>query len=102
VTFPVALGFFTNCLTFGLGSLAVCHAVRSLADSDALGAVEHFASFVRALDFAFRFFALDVANGVFGFGARSVTFWWFADGVADGGAVGIVALPRALGMALRF
>ena len=40
VAFPVALGFFADCLAFGLGSLAVGDTVGSLADSDALGAVE--------------------------------------------------------------
>jgi hypothetical protein len=40
VTFPIALGFFTNGLTFGLRSLAVSNTVRLLADSDTFRAIE--------------------------------------------------------------
>jgi len=69
VTFPVAFGFFTNRFTFGLGSLAMSDAMRLFANSNALGAIEHFASFIGTFDFTFRFFAFNVANGVFRFGA---------------------------------
>jgi hypothetical protein len=55
VAFPVALGFFADRLAFGLGSLAVSDAVRLFADSYALGAVEHFAAFIRAFNLHIKF-----------------------------------------------
>ena len=93
VALPVTLGFLADGFTLGLGSLAVGDAMGLLADGDALGAVEHFAAFIRAFNFALRLLALDVANGVLGFGAGSMAFRRFADGVANSGAVGVVALP---------
>ncbi len=93
VTLPVTLGFLTDGFAFGLGSLAVGDAVGLFADCDALRAVEHFATFIRALDFALRLFTLDVADGVLGLGARSVAFRRLADGVANGRAVRVVAFP---------
>ena len=101
MAFPVALGFFTNGFALGFGSLAVSDAVRLFADSDALGAVEQLASFIRAFDLAFGFFALDIANGVFGLSATGVALGWLADWVANGRAVGVVALPGTLGVALE-
>ena len=38
------------------------------ADGDTFWAVKHFTSLIWAFNFAFGFFAFDVANGVFGFG----------------------------------
>ena len=99
VAFPVALGLFTDGFALRFRSLAVGDAVRLLADSDALRTVEHFAAFVGALDFAFRLLAFDVTDRVFGLSAGSVAFRRLADGVADGRAVGVIALPGALGMA---
>jgi hypothetical protein len=69
VAFPIASGLFANRLAFRLGSLAVSNTVRLLANSDALRAVEHFTSFIGALNFTFRLFTLYVANGVFRFSA---------------------------------
>ena len=69
VAFPVAFGFFANWLTFWLGSLAMSNAMGLFADSYAFRAVKHFTTFIRAFNFAFGFFAFDVANGVFRFGA---------------------------------
>ena len=69
VAFPVAFRFFANRFAFRLGSLAMSNAVRLFADSYAFRAVKHFTAFIRAFDFAFGFFAFDVANCVFGFGA---------------------------------
>ena len=101
VAFPVASRFFADGFTFRLGGLAVSDAVGLLADGDTLGAVEHFAAFIRAFDFALGFLALYVANGIFGFSTGSVALGRFADGVANGGAVRVIAFPRALGMALK-
>jgi hypothetical protein len=67
VALPVALGFFTDGLAFRFRSLAVGDAVGLLADSDTLGAVKQFASFVRALDFTLGLLAFHIANCVFGF-----------------------------------
>ena len=69
VAFPVTSGLFTDGFAFGLGSLAVCDTVRLFADGDALRAVEHFATFIRAFDFTFGLLALDVANGILGLSA---------------------------------
>ena len=83
--------------------------VRLFADCNAFRAVEHFASFIRAFDlrerklknkkktkkieiysyyrfyfyFTFRFFAFDITNSVFGFGATSMAFGRFADWIAN-------------------
>jgi hypothetical protein len=102
VAFPVALGFLADRLAFWFGSLAVGDAVRLFANCNALGAVEHFAAFVGALDFTFGLFAFDIADCVFGFGAGSMAFGGFADWVANGWAVRVIALPGALGMAFAF
>ncbi len=93
VAFPVTSGLFAYGLTFRLGSLAVGHAVRLFADGDAFGAVEHFTSFIRAFNLAFRFLTFYVANGIFGLSATGVAFGRLADGVADGRAVRIIAFP---------
>ena len=100
MAFPIAFRFFANRLAFGLGSLAMSNAMRLFADSYALRAVEHLATFVRAFDFTFRFFAFDIANCVFRFGTGSMAFRRLADWIADCRAMRIVAFPGALGMAL--
>jgi len=93
VAFPVAFRFFANRFTFRLRSLAVSNTMRLFADSNALRAIKHFTSFIRALNFAFRFFTFDVANSVFRLGARSMAFRRFADWIANSRAMGIVAFP---------
>jgi hypothetical protein len=93
VALPVASGLLADSLALGLGGLAVGNTVRLFADCDALGAVKHFAALVGALDFAFRFFAFDIADCVFRFRAGGVALGGFADWVADRRAMGIVALP---------
>jgi len=69
MAFPVAFRFFADRLAFWFRSLAVGDAVRLFANSNALGAVKHFTTFVGAFDFTFRFFAFNIANSVFRFGA---------------------------------
>ena len=69
VAFPITFRFFANRLTFWLRSLAVSDAMRLFANSNALGTVEHFAAFIRTFDFAFWFFAFNVTDRVFRFGA---------------------------------
>ena len=69
VAFPIAFRFFTNWLAFVFGCLAVSDAMRLFADSYAFRAVKHFAAFIRAFNFAFGFFAFNIANCVFRFGA---------------------------------
>ena len=102
VAFPVTSGLFAHGFAFGLGSLAVSDTVRLFADGDALRAVEHFATFIRALNFTFGLLALDVANGILGLSAGGVAFGGLADGVADGRAVRVVTFPGTLGMTLQF
>ena len=102
MTFPVTSGFFTDGFTFGFGSLTVGDAMRLFTDSDALRAVEHFTSFIRAFNFTFRFLTFYVADSVLGFGTTGVAFRRFTYGIADSGAVRIVTFPRALGMTLKF
>lgn len=69
VTLPVALGFLADGLALRLRCLAVSHTVGLLADCHALGAVEHLAAFIGALDLALRLLAFHIADGIFGFGA---------------------------------
>ena len=69
VAFPVAFRFFAYRLTFGLRGLAVSDTVRLFANSNTFGAVKHFTSFIRAFNFAFWFFAFNIANSVFRFRA---------------------------------
>ena len=68
VAFPVTFGFFANWFTFWFRGLTVSNAMGLFAYGNALGAVKHFTSLIWAFNFAFGFFAFDVANGVFGFG----------------------------------
>ena len=67
MAFPVAFGFFAYWFAFGFRSLAMSNAMGLFADSYTFRAVKHFASLIRAFDFAFWFFAFDVTNCVFGF-----------------------------------
>jgi hypothetical protein len=99
VAFPVALGLFTDGFALRFRSLAMGDAVRLFANSDALRAVEHFAAFVGALDFALRLLAFDITDSVFWLSAGSVALGRLTDGIADCRAVGVIALPGALGMA---
>ncbi len=100
MAFPVTFWLLTHGLAFGLGGLAVSDAMGLLADGDALGAVEHFAAFVWAFNFAFWFLTLHVANCVFRFSAGSMTLGGLAHRVADGRAVRVVTFPGALRVAL--
>ena len=93
MAFPVTFGFFANWFAFWFRSLAMCNAMGLFADSDALGAVEHFTSLIRAFNFTFGFFAFDVANSVFGFSTGSVALRGFANWVANGGAMWVVTFP---------
>jgi len=67
VALPVASGLFTNWLAFGLRSLAMSYAVGLLANCDAFRAVEHFATFVGALNFTFGFLAFYITNSILRF-----------------------------------
>jgi hypothetical protein len=69
VTFPIAFRFFANRLAFRLRCLTMSNAMRLLANSNAFGAIEHFASFIGTFDFTFWFFAFNIANRIFRFGA---------------------------------
>ena len=100
MAFPVTFGFFANGFAFRFRSLAVSNAMGLFADSDTLGAVKHFATFVRALNFTLRFFTFYVANSVFRFRAGSVTFRGFAYRIANSRAMRVVTFPRALRMTL--
>jgi hypothetical protein len=100
VTFPIAFGFFAYGFTFGFGSLAMSYAMRLFANSNTLRAIKHFTSFIGTFNFAFWFFAFNIANCVFRFSARSVAFRRFANRIANSWAVGIIAFPGALRMAL--
>ena len=93
VAFPVTFRFFANWFTFWLRCLAVSNAMGLFADCNALGAVKHFTSFIGTFNFTFGFFAFDVADCVFGFGAGSMTFRRFANWVANSWAVRIVTFP---------
>jgi hypothetical protein len=93
VAFPIAFGFFANRFTFWFRSLAMSNAMRLFANSYALRAIKHFASFIRAFDFTFWFFAFDVANCVFRLGAGSMALRRFADWIANSRAMGIIAFP---------
>jgi hypothetical protein len=75
--------------------------MRSFADSDTFGTVEHLASLVWAFNLTFRLLTFYITNSVLWFGARSVTFGRFAHRIADCRAVWVIAFPRALRVALR-
>jgi len=102
VAFPVTFWFFADGFAFWLRSLAMSYTMRSFANSDAFRTIEHFTSFIRAFDFTFWLFTLDIANGIFWFSARSVALGRLANWIAYSWAVRVVALPRALWMALSF
>ena len=53
MAFPVTFRFFADWFTFGFGGLAVGNAMGLFADSDALGAVKHFTSFIGAFNLEF-------------------------------------------------
>jgi len=93
VAFPIAFGFFANRFTFWFRSLAMSNAMRLFANSYTFRAIKHFTAFIRAFNFAFRFFAFDIANSVFWFGARSMAFGRFANWIANCRAMRIIAFP---------
>ena len=67
VAFPVTSWFFANWLTLRLGCLTVSDTVGLFTNSNTLGAIKHFATFVRAFNFTLRFFTFYIANCVFRF-----------------------------------
>jgi len=93
VAFPIALGFFTDWLAFWLGCLTMGNAMGLFADSNTFWAIEHFATFIWAFDFAFRFLAFNVTDSVLWLGTGSMAFWGFANWIADCGAMRVIALP---------
>ena len=93
MTFPVTFRFFANWFAFWFRCLTVSNAMGLFADSNALGAVEHFTSLIRAFNFTFGFFAFNIADSVFGFSAGSVALRGFADWVANSGAMWVVTFP---------
>ena len=101
MTFPITLGFFAYSLALRFRSLTVSNTMGLLANSDTLRAVEHFATFIWAFNFAFGFLTLYIADSVFRFSATGVAFRRLTDWVANCRAVRIITFPRALGMALR-
>ena len=93
MAFPVTFRFFADWFTFWFRGLAMSNAMGLFADSNALGAVEHFTSLIRAFNFTFGFFAFNVADCVFGFSATGVALRGFTDWVANGGAMWVVTFP---------
>jgi hypothetical protein len=100
VTLPVATRLLTDGFALGFRCLTVSYAVWLLANSYALRAVEHFATFIGAFDFTFRLLALDIADSILRFSAGCVTFGRLAHRVANSRAVRVVALPGTLRMTL--
>jgi len=84
----------------GLGSLAGGVAAGGLADGLALGAALLLAGVLGAADGADGLLAVDGALGAGGLLTLHLALGALADGVADGRAGGVVALPLALGVAL--
>jgi hypothetical protein len=75
--------------------------MRGFANSNAFRAIKHFTSFIWAFNFTFRFFTFYIANSVFGFSTRCMTFRRFTNRVTDGRAMRIITFPRTLRMALK-
>ena len=98
--FPIAFWFFANWFAFWFGCLAVSDAMGLFAYSNAFRAVKHFAAFIWAFDFTYWFLTFYIANCVFRFCTRCVASGGFAHRIANCWAVGVIALPRTLGMAL--
>jgi len=86
-------------LAGGLRGVAVGNALRVVTDRDALGSDSGLVGFVWALYLADGLLALDVAVGVGGLFAGGVALGGLADRLADGRALGLVALPGALWVA---
>jgi hypothetical protein len=93
MAFPVTFRFLAYRFTFGFRGLAMSNTMRLFADCYAFGAVEHFATFIRAFNFTVWFFAFNVANSVLWFSAGSVAFRRFANWVANSGTMRIVTFP---------
>jgi hypothetical protein len=66
MAFPIAFRFFTHRFTFGFRCLTMCNTMWLFTYSNAFRAISSFASFIRAFNFAFRFFTFHIANCVFG------------------------------------
>jgi hypothetical protein len=100
MAFPITSWLFTYRLTFWFWCLAMSDAMRLLAHRHAFRTIEHFASFIRAFNFTFRFLTFHVANCIFRFSTRSMAFWGFADWITNSWAMWIVTFPGTLRMAL--
>ena len=48
-----------------------------------------------------RLLAFNIANSISGFLATGVAFWRLANWIANSVALGVIAFPSALGVALR-
>jgi len=97
---PITLRFFTNGLTFGLGSLAMSYTVRLFADSDTLGAISSGTSLIGTLDFTNGLLTFHITNCISGFSATCMANGRFADWLTNSGALGIVTLPCTFRVAL--
>ena len=93
MAFPIASWLLAYRLTFRLGCLAMSNAVRLLADCHTFWAIEHFASFIWAFNFALGFFTFYVADGVLRLRAGGVTLGGFTYRIANGGAVRVITFP---------
>ena len=100
MAFPVTLGLLTYGLALRTGGLAVGNTVGGLADSNTLRAVFGLASFIRALNFTFRLFALNIAYGVPWLLAGCMASGGFTNRVTDSRALGIITLPCAFRVTL--
>jgi len=93
VALPIATRLLADGFTLRFRCLAVSYAVRLLANSYALRAVEHFTTFIWTFNFTFRLLALNIANGILRFSAGCVTFRRFTYRIANSRAVGVIAFP---------
>ena len=73
---------------------------RILTNSDAFRAVLSLAGFIGTFDLTFRLFTLNFADSIFRFLTSGAAGWGLANRLADGGTLGVVALPGAKGVAL--
>jgi len=97
---PRARGLFAQRGTVGFGGNTSGVALSRGANGFTLGAVSFFTQVLGASDRAFGLLAVNSAFGAFGLLALHFAFGASADGVADGRASGVVALPSALRVAV--
>ena len=93
MAFPIASWFFAYSFAFRLRCLAMGNAVGLFAYCYALRAIEHFAAFVWALNFTFRFLAFYITNCISWLCATSMTFRWLAYWVANCWAMWVITFP---------